>query len=115
MKLIIMTLIVDICRLTVTVREGGLEAQAKLYVVVKDVNDNDPTFEVHEPVHIDLVQVFDRQPLPKVEEYTVNRGEVDMVSEGEELIKVGGCFLILRKPEMILELYQGASHRPRRP
>jgi len=55
-------------RLTVTVREGGLEAQAKLYVVVKDVNDNEPTFEV--------------------EEYTVNRGEVDMVSEGEELIKV---------------------------
>ena len=28
MKLIIMTLIVDICRLTVTVREGGLEAHA---------------------------------------------------------------------------------------
>ena len=63
MKLIIMTLIVDICRLTVTVREGGLEAQAKLYVVVKDVNDNEPTFEVREPVHIDLVRVFDRQPL----------------------------------------------------
>ena len=63
MKLIIMTLIVDICRLTVTVREGGLEAQAKLYVVVKDVNDNEPTFEVREPVHIDLVRVYDRQPL----------------------------------------------------
>ena len=39
-----MTLIVDICRLTVTVREGGLEAQAKLYVVVKDVNDHKPKF-----------------------------------------------------------------------
>ena len=51
-KLIIMTLIVDICRLTVTVREGGLEAQAKLYVVVKDVNDNEPTFEVQALLHI---------------------------------------------------------------
>ena len=51
MKLIIMTLIVDICRLTVTVREGGLEAQAKLYVVVKDVNDNEPTFEVQALLH----------------------------------------------------------------
>ena len=50
-KLIIMTLIVDICRLTVTVREGGLEAQAKLYVVVKDVNDNEPTFEVQALLH----------------------------------------------------------------
>ena len=51
-KLIIMTLIVDICRLTVTVREGGLEAQAKLYVVVKDINDNEPTFEVQALLHI---------------------------------------------------------------
>lgn len=33
-------------RLTVTAREGGLEAQAKLDVVVKDVNDNEPKFEV---------------------------------------------------------------------
>ena len=105
----------DICRLTVTVREGGLEAQAKLYVVVKDVNDNEPTFEVREPVrepvHIDLVQVFDRQHLPKVEEYTVDREEVDMVSEGEELIKVGGCFLTLRQPEMILDLNNVGSAR----
>ena len=29
-----------------------------------------------------------------MEEYTVDREEVDMVSEGEKLIKVGGCFLI---------------------
>ena len=29
-----------------TAREGGLEAQAKLDVVVKDVNDNEPKFEV---------------------------------------------------------------------
>ena len=42
----------DICRLTVTVREGGLEAQDKLYVVVKDVNDNEPTFEVQALLHI---------------------------------------------------------------
>ena len=40
-----------------------------------------------------------------MEEYTVDREDVDMVSEGEELIKVGGCFLILRKPEMILDIY----------
>ena len=37
---------VKIVRLTVTAREGGLEAQAKLDVVVKDVNDNEPKFEV---------------------------------------------------------------------
>ena len=37
---------VNIVRLTVTAREGGLEAQAKLDVVVKDVNDNEPKFEV---------------------------------------------------------------------
>ena len=36
----------NIVRLTVTAREGGLEAQAKLDVVVKDVNDNEPKFEV---------------------------------------------------------------------
>ena len=29
-----------------TAREGGLQAQANLYVVVKDVNDNEPIFEV---------------------------------------------------------------------
>jgi len=55
-------------RLTVTAREGGLEAQAKLDVVVKDVNDNEPKFEV--------------------DEYRVDKMEFDMVKEGEELTKV---------------------------
>ena len=29
-----------------TAREGGLQAQARLYVGGKDVNDNEPIFEV---------------------------------------------------------------------
>ena len=41
----------------------------------------------------------------------MDREEVDMVSEGEELIKVGGCFLTLRQPEMILDLNNVGSAR----
>ena len=46
MMLLNLMLMVTIVRLTVTAREGGLEAQAKLDVVVKDINDNEPKFEV---------------------------------------------------------------------
>ena len=50
-----MMLMVKIVRLTVTAREGGLEAQAKLDVVVKDVNDNEPKFEVGNHINIIII------------------------------------------------------------
>ena len=48
---------VKIVRLTVTAREGGLEAQAKLDVVVKDVNDNEPKFEVGKHTNIIIIML----------------------------------------------------------
>ena len=42
-----------------TAREGGLQAQAKLYVVVKDVNDNEPIFEVGKFLSIIITLIDD--------------------------------------------------------
>ena len=55
MMLLNLMLMVTIVRLTVTAREGGLEAQAKLDVVVKDVNDNEPKFEVGKHINIIII------------------------------------------------------------
>ena len=55
MMLLNLMLMVTIVRLTVTAQEGGLEAQAKLDVVVKDVNDNEPKFEVGKHINIIII------------------------------------------------------------
>ena len=85
-----------IVRLTVTAREGGLEAQAKLDVVVKDVNDNEPKFEVIISILVSQCQ----STLLQVDEYRVDKMEVDKVKEGEELTKVSVCkiFLLICHP-----------------
>ena len=57
MMLLNLMLMVTIVRLTVTAREGGLEAQAKLDVVVKDVNDNEPKFEVGKHINIIIIML----------------------------------------------------------
>ena len=78
---------VKIVRLTVTAREGGLEAQAKLDVVVKDVNDNDPKFEVGKYISnmILFLLVNVNRLWFQMEEYRVNKMEVGQVKKGEEL------------------------------
>ena len=94
----LMVLIVVIVRLTVTAREGGLEAQAKLDVVVKDINDNEPKFEVGKYISnmIFFLLVNVNKLWFQMDEYRVNKMEVDQVKKGEELIKVrASCKILL--------------------
>ena len=99
-----MVLIVVIVRLTVTAREGGLEAQAKLDVVVKDINDNEPKFEVGKYIsNMILFLLVDVNKLWfQMDEYRVNKMEVDQVKKGEELIKVrASCKILLATSDFL--------------